>query len=581
MVIDKIRVAFNRLSSRYVAVLMVLVGVATFFNGLTNPFQGDDTYQIVNNPPVHSIGNLFQFFGASTFYNGETLSGVYYRPLMSTMYSLIYTLFGAHTFMFHAVQLAVYIGGAFLLYLVLKHFIPPALSLLLALVFLVHPINSQIVYSIPTLQDALFFFFGMLALWLLIHYKSVNSLWAVAGCLLLALFSKEAGWLFVIMAVLYVWWFNRPRLKPFIGILVLPLALYVLLKVNAVGWHHSQHAGPIDSASLASRLLTAPSILLFYIKTLVLPLSLASTHYWVYATFSVAHVLVPLLTVLAVIVLFAYGGYRVRSKLPKRAYKTYLFFAIWAVLGLVPYLQIIPLDMTVCETWFYFATAGLFGMIGLSARTFSRRKMPAWSVVFLLIALCVVIIGFGVRSGLRGGDYRSQYVLAQHDVAVEPSNYSALSNISQHLIDTKKYNEAAAYAQRSIDVYPVMTNYNNLGVARQQAGNYPAAIQAYKQALKYNDLNIIYENLSLILIVHSSPTEASQFLQKAVIKYPHDFKLWVYLAIFEGARGNHAGAKAAISNASQYGQVPPYISTNIMNSQPFTLPLLGKSLLIH
>lgn len=579
--IDRVRSAFGRLKSWQVAAVMTVNGVATFFNGLANAFQGDDAYQIVNNPPVHSIGNLFQFFSASTFYNGEKLSGEYYRPLMTTVYSVIYTIFGAHPMVFHIVQLSVYIGAAFLLYLVLKHFLKQLLAFGLALVFLVHPINSQVVYSIPTMQDALFFFFGMLAIWILIYRKSTKSLRYAAGCLFLALLAKEAGWLFVIMAVLYVWWFDKDRLKSFLGILVLPLVIYGALKLNAVGLHHSQRAAPIDSVSLASRLLTAPSIVLFYLITLVFPRHLASTRYWVYSSFSVQHVLVPLLVIAIVVGAFVLGSRIVRQKLPKKAYKSYVFFGIWTVLGIVPYLQIVPLDMTVCETWFYFATAGLLGMVGLIIQTVKWRKWPVWPQLAIIVLAVLIIGGLSIRSAVRGSDYRSQYVLAQHDVLVEPGNYSALNNISQHLIDHQQYKGAAKYAQRSIDIYPVVSNYNNLGVSRQQSGDYPGAVQAYTQALKYNDLSVIYENLSLILIVYSDPTTAGQFLQKAITTHPHDFKLWVYTAVFEGARGNNAGAKTAITNATKYGQVPPYIYNNIMGAQPFTLPLLGKTLLIH
>lgn len=571
--LDKI----NKLTTRQIACIFAVVGISIFFIGLNNPFQGDDSFQIVNNPIVHSIKNLPLFFKSSTFFDGENLNGIYYRPLMTTTFSFIYTIFGAQPIAFHIVQLALYISSAFLLYLVFRRFLKTAVTLPLALIFLAHPLNSQVVYSIPTMQDALFFFFGILSLWLLITYKSTRSLWVVAVCLFLTMLSKESGLIFTVMALLYLSWFDRKRLRAFLGIIALPIILYITLKLNAVGINEAQYAGPINDMDLAGRLFTAPSILLFYLGKFIFPWELATGYYWVHSTFSVRDVLLPIITDLAVIGLFTYLGIRVRAMLSKDKFHAYLFFAVWTIIGVIPYLQIVPLDMTACTTWFYFAMAGLLGMFCIASLTMKVQIKSQW----LILGAVLVIALLGLRTTIRGTDYSSQYNLAVHDVAASGENYSALSNIAQELIHQGKYKEAAEYAQRSVEIYPVVSNYINLGAALQQSGDYPGAIQAYNHALKYGNLSIIYENLGLILIVYGDPTTTSQFLQKAVETYPHDFKLWVYMAVFEGSEGSSEKAKTAISTAAKYGSVPQIIYSNIMNDQPFELPLLGKTVLVR
>ncbi len=133
------------------ALLIAAIGVAVYFSGLSGQFLGDDTTQIINNVPVHSIANIATFFSGGTSYNGQIkLSGVYYRPLMTTTFSLLYTLFGPNPVWFHLLQLLLHILCAFVLFLVLRYFLRPTTSLILALVFLVHPINSQAVFSIPS-----------------------------------------------------------------------------------------------------------------------------------------------------------------------------------------------------------------------------------------------------------------------------------------------------------------------------------------------------------------------------------------------------------------------------------------------
>jgi hypothetical protein len=567
----------NDLKSWQVACAFAVIGLAVFFSGLANPFQNDDTFQIVNNPPVHSIKNFPQFFQAGTYWDGQRLTGSYYRPMMTTAFSLIYTLFGAHPVAFHVVQLSLYIASAFLLYLVFKRFLKPAAALLLSLLFLVHPLNSQIVYSIATMQDVLFFFFGILALYLLMRSDLVKSLWAVSACLLLSLLSKEAGFVFIIVSLLYLFWFNKERILAFLGVTAVPVIIYLALRSHAVGLGSKQLAAPIDNVSLAGRLLTAPSIVEFYITKFTFPWKLASTYYWVYPKFTLTQTVLPLVVDLIAAGLIVYAGLLIRRKHPKTDFRVFSFFAAWTVLGVILYLQIVPLDMTVCETWFYFSVAGLLGMIGVALRSVKLRVAPAWLLVPVVVLLCIL----GIRSAFRGTDYRSQFILAQHDVAASPGDYSAMISISQHLIDQGNFKEAAAYAQRSIDIYPAVSNYNLLGVSLEQSGDYPGAAKAYNTALKYNNLSTVYENLGLILVVYSDPSTTSRFFQKALSVYPHDYKLWVYLAIFEGAKGSPDNAKAAIQNAMKYGAVPQLLYADIMTNQPFALPLLGKSLVVR
>src|SRR5665213_1907759 len=296
----------NKITSWQAALIIAVIGFAVFFTGLTNPFQGDDISQIVNNVPAHSITHIKLFFEGGKFYNGQglaPLSSGNFRPLMTTAFSLIYTLFGAHPIAFHLVQLILGIASATILYLVFRYSFKPVLALFLSLIFLLHPIDSQVVFAIPSMEDSLFFFFGILAFWLVIRFKSTRSLIPVAICLFLSLLAKETAILFVAMSLLFLFWFDRKRLYKFVGVMSLLLVLYIALRVNAIGWISNSNNVPIDSLGFAGRLLTAPSIALFYITKFIFPVKLASANYWVYPTFSFRHVLLPLLIDLAVLAL--------------------------------------------------------------------------------------------------------------------------------------------------------------------------------------------------------------------------------------------------------------------------------------
>ena len=68
------------------------------------------------------------------------------------------------------------------------------LALFGALVFLVHPLNVETVVYVSSMQDILFFSFGMLA-FLVVLKKELEFKWLVTvfGGLLFSLLSKETG----------------------------------------------------------------------------------------------------------------------------------------------------------------------------------------------------------------------------------------------------------------------------------------------------------------------------------------------------------------------------------------------------
>jgi protein O-mannosyl-transferase len=572
MVFDSVLTKLRNLKNWQAAVVLALLGIAVFSASLGNPFEGDDNYQVINNPVVHSLANLNLLFDGGTFYSGggiAPLTGTYYRPLMSFVFSLIYSLFQLHAIYYHIFQLLVYIGSAVLLFLFFRYSFSLLLSLALAMIFLVHPLNSQVVFAIPSMQDALYFFFGILALWLLLRFNSVKSLAAVAICLLLALLSKETGGLFSILALLYLSVFDRKRLRSFIGMLVPLLCIYLVMKIHAVGLDTPVKIAPIDSLPLAGRLMTAPSAILFYFQKLLFPTNLASSYYWVYRTFSVQHVLLPMIIIFSVVAIFIFLGHLVQKNAPKAQFLTYIFFSAWATIGLIPCLQIVPLDMTACTTWFYFSMAGLFGMIGTLVVALGRHVKPSMA----LGVPVVIIVLLGGYTAYIGTYWGSDLSLYRHDAQASPGDYYADNDAATALINQSQYAEAEYFATRSIELYPTLYSYYNLGLAYEKAGNLPKAYSAFFNALRYGQNITLDEKLSELSLVYGNPSVNEQLIVEGIKNYPQDGVLWEDLAVEDAKTGNIADAKSAANNAIDLGGVSDEICSDIVNDKPFTLYL--------
>jgi Tfp pilus assembly protein PilF len=563
------------LSNKQIGIIFAAIGIITFAICLSNPFQGDDITQIVENLPVHFIQNLGAFFTSSTFYNGQDLVGTYYRPLMTTTFSVLYTLFQTWTGGYHIFQIALFAGGSFILFLVLKRFISQRYAFILALIFMVHPMNSQIVFSIACMQDALMFFFGISGLYLVIARRSWRSIIVAAICLLLALFSKESGLGYLIVTCGYLLFFDRKKIWRFAIVMVGPVALYLWLKIIAVGLLVGNANGaPIDHMGLLSRLMTSPSIIQFYFGKFIMPLYLSTCWYWTEPHFTILGVLVPLIVDGLILTLFIYLGVLVKQRRSKHQFLAYLFFAGWAMLGLLPYLQITPLDMTACETWFCFSMIGVLAMIGLALPAIKLRRItikPEW----LLLLAIIIFTAFAIRTIERGSNYSSQYNIAIHDLAVSKNDYSALNNIAKYMIDNGRYQDAEAYVNQSIAIFPGLGNYDNLGVIYQQTARYDQAIDTYKKALEMGSMNFVYENLAQIYLGTWQDPKTETFLHSALTLYPLDYRLLTYMAILKAAQGDNESAKTYIEKALIYGEVPPTLYAAIIKHQPltFTIPV--------
>ena len=574
------RAKINKIKNWQASIIIALLGFAVYFDGLKNPFMGDDLPQIVNNPVVHSLSHIRLLFESGTFYNGggiAPLTGTFYRPLETTVFSLIYTMFGAHPFYFHLFQLLLCIGGTIILYLVFRYSFKPLLSLFLSLIFLVHPINSQMIFNIANTQDDLFFFFGILAIWLLLRFKSVRSLVLVAVCLLLSLLSKETGALFVAVALVYLFWWDRKRLYAFIGIMALPIVLYVALRVNAIGLLPKSRIAPIDNLSLMGRMFTAPAIGLFFITNLIFPQKIPYGYYWVYPHFSVQHVLVPLIVDLAAIALVVYGAVNIHKRFDKAMFYTYLFFAIWTALGIFLTLQIIPLDMTATDFWYYFPIAGVLGMLGVVLTVYPIRIPTRW---LMAIGIFLIVI-LGLHTAMSGRNYQSENIFSKYEIQASPDDYTALTNIAYVSYSQGKYREASDDAQRSADIYPTADAYDYLGLALDAQSKYAGAEQAFTDGLKYGDFISLYDNLGAMIVAFGGSEATDQnFLLNSLKQFPQDSNLWTDLAIFEVEHGSNANAKIAMTQAAKYGQVNQTIYEGIMDNKPgiVRLPGLGKSI---
>jgi tetratricopeptide (TPR) repeat protein len=503
-------------------ILIVIFGFILYFNSFFNGFVWDDEEQIVLNTRVHSIVNIPSFFTQATFNAGGAvkMGGLYYRPLMITAFSLIYSIFGSGAFFFHFFQVAFHIANVILLFLIFDHFLKKEkLSLLLSLLFLVHPINSETVLYISGLQDAMFFFFGALSFWIIISKNKLTNYWTPALLLFFSVVSKETGVIWWIIIPLYLFIFKLKGIKKLVPPLLIFAAFYSFLRFGLAKIYFAKHGlTEISKMNLAERLTNLPAITLYYLKTYVWPINIAVEQQWLIKEISFNSFYLPLAIGIIFLAILLFGAWYLFRK--KDGYfNFYLLFLTGFLLSFAMHLQFFPLDMTVSDRFFYLPQIFLLGLIGVFLARLKKDKIIIWIFVILLIL-------FSIRTFIRTFDWRDSLTLYSHDINISKS-FDLVNNLGVELYRSGDIESARGYFEKSIEMSPDWwTNYNNLGAYWEAKGDLPKAEGLYLTAMKNGNYYLAYENYAGILIKEGKFKEAKTFLETEGLKYfPYNQKL--------------------------------------------------------
>lgn len=548
---------------------IIVIGLIVYFNSLFNGFVWDDFSQLINNNTSHSLINISQFFSNHSY--------TYYRPFSAVVLAGMYMAFTTTAFWYHFVQIILHIINTIFIFILFKRFFKLFLSFILAGVFLIHPMNVESAAYISSLQAVLSLLFGLSAL-VIVSYKKQQSVFQyllLSLFFLLSILSKETGIIFCILTPLLMAFNKKIRYEKreymLISLsIVLAISFYVYLTFfygNIPKETLFFSPVPIVNASLFIKLLTFPKILFYYLLTFVYPVQLAVSQQWLVRSLSVEEFYIPLFVDIFFFTgLVITGIYLWRTKLRD----TYIFFLLWFLFSWGMVFQIISLDMTVADRWFYVPMIGLLGVLGslitnIKVNNTILKQCALWFLVIILLL-------FSLRTMVRLQNWNNNFTLFTHDEQISTVSYDIEDQLSNQYLTASEYDQAKPHIMRSIQFAPkYWGNWNNLGVYYEGTGQINQSIKAIFQAVD-NNPNYYngYINLASIYFHYKNPSEARVKIGKILMKYPHDPLLLVYMAIVEYKVKDTTLAKNSIAQAYKYNQSADirYIYDSIMNNQP-------------
>lgn len=539
-----------KLIKRFSSELIIIgLGLVVFFNMLFNNFVWDDNTFIINNPEVHSL-NLFVLFGNNLFN-----SATHYRPIPALYFALVYSLFGQQQFFYHFLQLVIHLINSLLVFIFLKKFLHKKLSLLLVLYFVIHPIQVETVSFIGATTDTLFFLFGMCSLLLAVQKKQqIFHHIIIFILLLLSILTKETGFLFAFIVLLFTFLFNKQYIRQSLVIFLGIIGFYLLIRFFIGGVVFEKLSlTPIMHLSFVERLITMPAVLFYYLKTFIFPAHLAIDQMWVVTKIDFLNFFLPLFWDMLFFGIVGLLGVYVFTK-NKQQFLPFLLFFLWFALGIGIHLQLIPLDMTVADRFFYFPFVGLLGMIGITISKFkiknSKLRMVCIMFVFFIIS-CLVI-----RTIIRNTIWQDEMTLYSHDSQVV-DNFYLENNLGGVYLTQQNYVAAIAHYQKSVSLDPHEINLYNLGYAYEQTGNLQKAASYYQLALEYRIIpstvdEFVFERLGWGLVRLDKFIQAEKILTTGIKSYPTKGSLWYLLAISEYQQGKRKTALISAKKALNF-----------------------------
>ncbi len=361
------------------------------------------------------------------------------------------------------------------------------ISMVSALLWAVHPINTQAVTYITQRGETMVCLFMFLLLYCMVRAETSAAnrfRWQAMAviCCCLGLGSKEAMISALPAAVLFdrsylsssfkeIW-----RKNKFLYIALSSIYLSPVIPLLAKGelLTNLLHTGGVDRWSY---LLTQTEVVLLYLGNSFCPLWLCFDHDWPLRT-RLAEVIAPAIIVSGLLLLSIFAWFRS----PRAA-----FPALFIFICLAPRSSLVPrpdacVDYRFCMPLAAVAVltaAGFFRLMSLiqdKCTGGSRGGLikMAWFSVPVLAVITLVLLTF-----MQNRLYADPYLIWKDTVERSPENSRALNYLGIELVKKNRLDEAKDCFIRSISINPDVTAMNNLATLLKQQGELDEAMSLY------------------------------------------------------------------------------------------------------
>ncbi len=523
-------------------VLIATLGVIAYSSSFRAGFVFDDYQDILSNPSIRRLWPPRELLLVEQQGVWRTIT----RPVVNFTFAIDYALAGLDPRLYHLTNVAIHVLAGCALFGVARQTVlsprlgdahgqaATPLALVIALVWTLHPLNTQAVCYVTQRYESLMGLFFLLAIYAANRSDSSRSharLWNAASVLaaLLALGCKEVAVALPIVILLYdraflagsfaAAWSRRRGL--YLGLLG-DWAMFFAWQ--RCGVSRASFAGDHLSYGSFDYATSQPGVILHYLRLAFWPQPLVLDYAWPVAR-GWADIALP---ALAIGLLFGATLYALARR-PSWGWLGATFFLILAptssVLPLadlaVEHRMYLPLTIVItavvlliCQAWLNIPGAADVGW-----------SPPSTATLRVAIALVgLVSIALTTATWLRARVYCAEETLWADTVAKAPGNERARNNLGLALANQGQFAAAALQYRQALELAPNYADaHNNLGMALAGQNEFTAAASEFREALRLKPGHgAAHNNLGLLFAQAGDVPAAAHEFELAAKFDPHD-----------------------------------------------------------
>ncbi len=501
------------------SLVLFISAFVLYSNTIGHDFVMDDTLVIKKNNYVQQgIEGISKILSSDTFegYFGEKVNyvvGSRYRPLSLVSFAIEKEIANTNPAVHHFFNIFWYALTGILIFIVfnklLKNFslkfsfktiIPGAF--IIALIFLFHPVHTEVVANIKG-RDEIFALLGaLLGLSFSYDYVEKNKIiylfWS--GLAFFAgLMSKENTITFLAIIPIALYFFSKTKWKKII-IALIPLVsvsvIFLIIRFNVIGGISTKVIpelmnDPFLNATTGEKYATIIFTLGYYIKLLFVPHPLTYDYYPYHIelkSFADPQVIISLILYIALIIYALWG--LIKKHLP--AFGVIVFLIALSIVSNLFF----PVGVFMAERFLYMSSLGFcivlawFVVQVLPNKTKNSKNISVSVLILLLIF-------YGVKTIDRNKDWKNNFTLFTNDIKISENSAKGNTIVGEtYLVKAKEannetlninwINKSIPYFQKALKIHPKYEGaWLLLGDAYRMKGDYKKSVEIYDKVISF------------------------------------------------------------------------------------------------
>jgi tetratricopeptide (TPR) repeat protein len=558
-------------------IIIFLFGFLLYANTFLHEFVLDDAIVFSENIFTKSgIEGWTGIFTKDTFYGffqqegkEQLVAGGRYRPFSLATFALEVSIFGVQPISGHIINALLYgVLGIVIFRCLLLLRMNRGLSLAITLLFVAHPLHTEVVANIKGRDEIFSLFFSMLALYFFIKHLRESSpvylIW-VGIFYFLGLMSKENSLTFLAIFPLVTWYIGIKEWKKVaFGLLptLLGVGIFLWIRWRVIGpidlspsmeWMNNPFLKVQDQSYLFMDFWERTALILQswikYQQLLIFPFPLSHDYYpLALPEVKMSHPVVVFSLLLHVSMLVLMIIFRSKKK-----DFTFGMLFFWICFSMVSNV-VFPIGTHLSERFMFMPSLGWIIAITSLTRQWLPQSMHK-------IILGVVLVVFASLSIARNSSWKNNYILFSNDIKVVP-NSAKLNNalggvlieksLGGERIDEEILKQALIYLERAVVIHP---NYKNAHLLKGNANLYlklfEKAVEDYQNALAIdanyqealNNISIAYRDGGRYYGEQEGNLQkAIEWLQRSAQMRSDDYEVYRLLGVAYGSSGNNEEA---------------------------------------